>query len=159
MRWVLRYPSRFLQEQSDLDQLAKDVEWLVAHTWKIKPDLTIEVDIDLQIHGKPYALKLTYPPLFPDTPPYIGPRDQTELLSMHQYGPGGSLCLEWRADNWDRRITGADMVRSAHRLISLETHPEEPQIVPSMHQLTEGQILRGSEHRLIITPHPFNHVG
>jgi ThiF family len=151
MQWVLRDPSRFLQERKDLEELHKEGDWLVACAWRVDADLVVEVDMDFHIHGKPYAVTLTYPDLFPETPAYIRPRDPSQQLSNHQYGPGGSLCLEWRADNWERHVTGADLARSAHRLLTAEKHPEQPVRVPSAHYLTEGQKLRSSEHRLVCT--------
>ena len=151
MQWALRDPSRFLQERTDLEQLATEASWLRACAWRINGDL-IEVDLDLEIHGITYAATLTYPDVFPETPAYIRPRDGSLRWSNHQYGPGGSLCLEWRADNWDRRVTGADLVKSAYKLVATETHPTQPARVPSAHHLTEGQKLRSSEYRLVCTP-------
>jgi hypothetical protein len=151
MQWALRDPSRFLQERKDLETLQKEADWLLACAWRVDAELVVEVDMDFAIHGKSYAVTLTYPDLFPETPAYIRPRDTAQQWSNHQHGPGGSLCLEWRADNWQRHITGADLARSAHRLLAAEKHPEQPVRVPSAHQLTEGQKLRSSEHRLVCT--------
>ncbi len=151
MRWALRDPSRFLQERKDLEQLQKEADWLVACAWRAGADFVVEVDMDFEIHGKPYAVTLTYPDLYPETPAYIRPRDTSQQWTNHQFGPGGSLCLEWRPDNWEPRVTGADLTRSAHRLLSAEKHPEQPVRVPSAHYLTEGQKLRSSEHRLVCT--------
>jgi hypothetical protein len=150
MQWALRDLPRFLHEHKDFEQLHKEADWLVACAWRI--DAAVEVDMDLEIHGKSYAVTLTYPDLFPETPAYIRPRDASQQWSIHQYGPGGSFCLEWRADNWQRSVTGADLAKSLHRLLTAETHPEQPVRVPSAHYLTEGQKMRSSEHRLVCTP-------
>ncbi len=150
MQWVLRDLPLFLQEHKALEQLHEEADWLVACAWRLGD--TVEVDMDLEIHGKSYAVTLTYPDLFPETPAYIRPRDTSEQWSIHQYGAGGSFCLEWRADNWDRSVTGAALAKSLHRLLSAETHPEEPVRVPSAHRISEGQKLRSSEHRLVCTP-------
>jgi len=151
MQWVLRDPSRFLEERKDLEQLQKEADWLVACAWRVDSNFVVEVDMDFEIHGKSYAVSLTYPDLFPETPAYIRPRDTSQQWSLHQYGPGGSFCLEWRADNWQRNVTGADLAKSLHRLLTAEKHPEQPVRVPSAHHLTEGQKLRSSEHRLVCT--------
>lgn len=150
MQWVLRDLPRFLQEHKDLERLQKEADWLVACAWRIDAD--VEVDMDFEIHGNPYQVTLTYPDLFPETPAYIRPRDASQQWSIHQYGPGGSFCLEWRADNWQRSVTGADLAQSLYRLLTTETHPEQPARVPSAHHLTEGQKLRSSEYRLVCTP-------
>jgi sulfur-carrier protein adenylyltransferase/sulfurtransferase len=152
MNWALRDPVRFLHERDEFEKLLKEAPWVRGLTWRLDQTLTVEVEIDLDIHGATYAMRLTYPDLFPETPPYIRPRDPTHVWSGHQYGPGGALCLEWRADNWDSRITGADLVRSAYKLLSTESNPTQPAEVPSAHQLTPGQELRSSEHRFVCTP-------
>lgn len=150
MQWVLRDLPRFLQEHKALEQLREEADWLFACAWRVGD--AVEVDMDLEIHGKSYAVTLTYPDLFPETPAYIRPRDSSQQWSIHQYGAGGSFCLEWRADNWDRSVTGAELAKSLHRLLSAETHPEEPVRVPSAHHISEGQKLRSSKHRLVCTP-------
>lgn len=149
MQWVLRELPRFLQEHKALERLHEEADWLVACAWRVGD--SVEVDMDLDIHGKLYGVTLTYPDLFPETPAYIRPRDASQQWSFHQHGPGGSFCLEWRADNWDRAITGADLAKSLHRLLAAETHPEKPVRVPSAHHMSEGQRLRSSEHRLVCT--------
>lgn len=152
MKWALRDPVRFLHERDELEKLLTEAQWLKGFTWRLDQTLTVEVELDLDIHGTTYATKLTYPELFPETPAYIRPRDPTYFWSGHQYGPGGVLCLEWRADNWDSRLTGADLVRSAYKLLSTECNPNQPAEVPSVHELSPGQELRSSEHRFICTP-------
>jgi hypothetical protein len=69
-----------------------------------------------------------------------------------QYGAGGPFCLEWRADNWDPRVTGADLVRSTYRLLSTESDPIAPARVPSAYHLTRGQEVRAKTNRLVATP-------
>jgi sulfur-carrier protein adenylyltransferase/sulfurtransferase len=75
-----------------------------------------------------------------------------QRISLHQYGAGGDLCLEYRHDNWEPRFTGADIIESAHRLISTE-HPAEgePLRVRSAHLVTRGQELRANAGRLLVT--------
>jgi molybdopterin/thiamine biosynthesis adenylyltransferase len=151
MEWALRNPTRFLNERAAFERLAQEVGWLTALAWRLDAGLAVEVDFDLEIHGNSYAATLTYPDLFPETPAYIWPRDASQQWSYHQYGAGGSLCLEWRADNWDSRVTGADLVRSAHTLLAIERHPDQPARVPSAHRVTLGQTMRSSQHRFVCT--------
>src|ERR1700674_5815589 len=151
MKWALDNPTRFLLERAEFDRLDKEADWLNL-AWHLDSTLTVKVDIDLKIHGRTYAGTLTYPDLFPDTPAYIRPRDSSEQWSIHQYGPGGSLCLKWRADNWDNRVTGAELVRQAYELLSTEQNPEHPGRVLSAHRETPGQAMRSQVHRLICTP-------
>lgn len=150
MKWALSDPARFLYERAELERLEKEVDWLVTN-WRIDTDGTIEVDLDLIIHGRTYAGRMTYPVVFPNSPPYIHPRNPSERWTSHQYGIGGSLCLQWRADNWQTCVTGADLVRSAFDLLSTEQHPEQPEVVPSAHRLTEGQAMNSEEYRFVAT--------
>lgn len=43
-------------------------------------------------------------------------------------------------------------MRSAFELLGTEQHPEQPGTVSSAHRVTEGQSLRGEEHRFVATP-------
>ncbi len=151
MKWALKNPNRFLLEQEEIVRLAAEVPWLKPIGWRLGNELAIEVELDMVIHDQIYPIKLTYPDFFPDTPAYICPRDKSERWTSHQYGPGGSLCLEWRADNWQPNVTGAELVRSAHRLLSREKNPEKPTQVLSAHDLTQGQEIRSTNQRLVIT--------
>jgi molybdopterin/thiamine biosynthesis adenylyltransferase/ubiquitin-protein ligase len=152
MQWALDNPARYLHERAEFDRLDKEVDWL-SLAWRLdSATLTVEVDIDLRVHGKTYAANLTYPDLFPETPAYIRPRVSSEQWSIHQYGPGGTLCLKRRADNWDSRVTGAELVRAAYELLSTEQNPEQPARVPADHRVTPGQAMRSKVHRLVCTP-------
>lgn len=150
MKWAMDDPRRFLQERAELDRLEAEVDWMTT-AWHLADDGSINVDLDIEVHGRTYAGRMTYPDEFPDSPPYIRPRDTTERWSAHQYGAGGPLCLQWRADNWRRDVTGADMVRSAFELLSTEQHPELPNAVPSAHQATAGQSMRAEALRFFVT--------
>jgi hypothetical protein len=148
MQWLLRDPARFLHEQAELAKLLTE-PWLKAVAWRLGAEFSVEVDVDMEVHGAEYAMTLTYPDLFPETPAYLRPRDRAEHWSGHQYGPGGSLCLEHRADNWNREITGADLLRSAYKLFFTERHPDKPTEVASAHMSTEGQRLQSSRFRFV----------
>ena len=150
MRWLLRDPARFLHEQAELEKLSTE-SWLKALAWRLGGEFAVEVNVDMEIHGSLYAMTLSYPDLFPETPAYIRPRDSAEHWSGHQYGAGGSLCLEYRADNWDRQITGADLLRSAYKLLLTERHPDKPSQVATAHRQTQGQRLQASGYRLVCT--------
>jgi nucleotide-binding universal stress UspA family protein/ubiquitin-protein ligase len=150
MKWAMDDPARFLHERAELDRLEAEEDWL-STAWRMSEDGSIAVDLDMTIHGRVFAGRMTYSDTFPDSPPYICPRDKSERWSGHQYGAGGPLCLQWRADNWHPDVAGADMVRSAHELLSAEQHPELPHAVPSAHRLTPGQNMRGAGRRFVTT--------
>ena len=150
MNWVLNDPVRFLHERAELAKLEEGVDWLTT-AWRLNANASLEVDLDFIVHGRTYAGRMTYPDVFPNSPPYIRPRDSSEKWTMHQYGPGGSLCLQWRADNWQTHVTGADIIRSAFELLSTEQHPEQPGVVPSDHRMTEGQSMISAVYRFVVT--------
>lgn len=152
MKWAMDDPARFLRERAELDRL--EAEDGLSTAWRMSEEGSIAVDLDMTIHGRVFEGRMTYPDTFPASPPYICPRDKSERWSNHQYGAGGPLCLQWRADNWHPDVTGADMVRSAHDLLSTEQHPELPNTVPSAHRLTAGQEMRGVSRRFVATAEP-----
>jgi molybdopterin/thiamine biosynthesis adenylyltransferase len=151
MDWALKNPKRLLHERAQIEELAKE-GWIKGIVWRLTSGLAVEVDIDMEIHGTDYPVTLTYTDLFPETAAYIRPRDHLQHWSGHQHGPGGTLCLEWREDNWHPDVTGAHLLRSTYKLLSTERHPDQPGHVPSAHRQTEGQELRRSEiYRVVLT--------
>lgn len=150
MKWAIDDPERFLRERAEIERLETEVGWL-ASAWTIGDGGSIAVDVEISVHGRVFAGRMTYPDVFPNSPPYLQPRDESELWSGHQYGVGGALCLQWRADNWHPEVTGADMIRSAFDLLSIEKDPEHPRPAPSAHRLTAGQAMRATKRRLVVT--------
>jgi hypothetical protein len=109
------------------------------------------IDFDIIVGNESIPFRLQYPAFFPATPPSVMPRDGRQL-SRHQYGTGGELCLEYRADNWDPSITGSMLIESAYRLLSTERSGSKGRvIVPSAHFSSLGQQLRGWVCRLLVT--------
>ena len=87
-------------------------------------------------------------------PRRCGPQDPT-ILSSHQYGRGGELCLEVGPDNWHRDLhTTTDLLRSAHRLLRDEAarRDDDTVVIPSRHAVTQGQEQRGKFARFVLTP-------
>lgn len=151
MEWITKYPDRFVRECAELDKLAQEVDWLIF-SWSLTPEgLGLEVQLDMTVHDRVYKARMGYPAVFPNAPLYIRPRDPSERWSNHQFGPGGSLCLQWRADNWNSEVTGADVIQSAYELLHTENIPVTPGVVPSVHRVTEGQSARSSYFRSIVT--------
>jgi hypothetical protein len=149
MKWAIENPSRFLKEREGIEKLGQE-GWLTGVNWRLGAASRIQVDFGLQIGESVHELQLTYPEFFPDTPAFIHPRDASLRLSGHQYGEGGSLCLEYRHDNWTSEFTGADLIRSAHKLLNLEGEGRAP--VVSAHRLTLGQDFASKPFRFLCTP-------
>jgi len=151
MIWWFEDPTRSKQEREDLDALAASVDWLVTRGWRIDQDLHLIWEADIVLADETFAFSMRYPNHFPYSPPLVIPRNPSERWSIHQYG-SGELCLEYGPDNWRSELTGADMVRSAYRLLSTERSLSgESAEVPSRHDTTIGQDLRGKYTRFLIS--------
>lgn len=151
MFWALKDPDRLQHERAQIEELAGEIDWIRKKQWRIDDQLRLTVDIDIVINDVTYEVLLIYPQQFPDTPAFIRPRSATTRWSAHQYGAGGALCLEWGPDNWRPEVTGALLLRSAHRLLETEISAgPSPADVPSRHRETLGQAVRGQACRLVV---------
>ena len=147
MIWFLENPERSKRERLELEQLVGSVDWLVPIGWRMDSS-RLSWDADIIVGEQVFPITLRYPNHFPFSPPRVLPRGDQSRWSFHQYGAGGELCLEYGPDNWHEDITGAEMVRSAHRLllgeaISSMGGPD----VPSRHRSSLGEHLSGKRSR------------
>ncbi|WP_186259815.1 ThiF family adenylyltransferase [Burkholderia gladioli] len=149
MIWWLEDPTRARSERQGVADLAERVAWLNGVRWHLSNGAALAVDFEIEHHGDSVPLTMTYAEFHPNSPPIVLPRDGSRL-SNHQYGAGGNLCLEYRADNWETSITGAMMIESAHRLIAGEREINGPEL-PSAHAVSLGQSVRGSYFRFLLT--------
>ena len=152
MNWWLVHSTRARSEKAAIGELALRSDWLTDVRWKFAGDLRLSVAFTIRYADTSAQLVMEYPALFPELPPQVKPAEE-QVLSGHQYGSGGELCLEWRTDNWHPAITGAMMIESAHRLLSSEVSiGGERQVVPNAHQTSVGQDVRASSVRFVL-PH------
>ena len=149
MIWWLENPTRARSERQGVADLAERVAWLKGVRWHLSNGAALAVDFEIEHDGDSVPLTMTYAEFHPNSPPIVLPRDGSRL-SNHQYGAGGNLCLEYRADNWETSITGAMMIESAHRLIAGERDVDGPEL-PSAHAVSLGQSVRGSYFRFLLT--------
>lgn len=148
MTWWLANPTRF---QRELDGIAAlDLPSIRCRGWRLTEEANLSLNFEIQVRDDWVALTLAYPSLFPATCPSVKPEGDG-FLSNHQYGPGGELCLEIRPDNWEPQFTGAMMLSSAARLLQTEAE-QVGRPVPSAHQQSLGQELRGHISRFVLTP-------
>lgn len=150
--WVQQLVDRLAQEQEVIVALVAE-GWVRNVTWHIDEEQgTAWVDIDLLAGEKWWEAKVVYPFIYPYAPPQVIPREEAKW-SSHQWGRG-ELCLEIRTDNWHPSLTGADMVRSARKLLETESKLDDtgaPLEVLSDHRFTEGQRLSWELIRLVLT--------
>ena len=150
--WWVKDPDRLKHETAAIDALREHEAWLSAAVPRLLKGLKFAFDFDVVVNEDVYPFTLEYPAFFPATPPLVIPRDGRRL-SHHQYGDGGELCLEYRSDNWDPSVTGAMMIMSTYRLLAGERPARDERAgVPSAHQVSLGQQLRGRPCRFLLTP-------
>jgi len=151
--WFLDNPARLQTERRAIEDLTAEAAWLAKTEWGII-DSQLSLNADIRAHGHIYSIRMTYPAHFPLSPPSVRPSGDDQRWSQHQYGTGGDLCLEWGPDNWLESVTGADMIRSTHRLLDIEDPMREDSVslppAPSRHTLMLGQEMRGSPLRFIV---------
>ena len=152
--WFLNDPGRLQRERDAVDKLQQQYSWLDGVHWALDPQgMFIDCIIVLSDEAR-YPVRLRFPDLYPSAVPSARPREK-ERWSDHQYGSGGDLCLELGPDNWhpDYHLA-ANMLESTHNLLVLEAEHEQDESVdiPSRHELTDGQRLRTSTCRFVLTP-------
>lgn len=136
--WWLTDSGRLATERRAVEALARDEGWFALDQWCLH-EANLAVLGVICAHGQRYPVRLIYPDQFPEVPAWIEPQDATRW-SAHQYGAGGALCLELRPDNWVMTATGADLLRSAHRLLMIEDpFGGTGKRAPSAHQIGEVQ--------------------
>lgn len=153
MNWFQRFPDRLEHEKQVVGALltegwVKRVEWFEDTAVGI---VTAEVDFDAG--GRLREAKLVYPFVYPYCPLQVMPRAEGERWSGHQWS-SGELCLEMRADNWHPEFDGADMLRSARKLLDTEADVDmagKPLQVPNDHRFTAAQRLSSEPLRLVIS--------
>lgn len=151
--WFRNNLSRLQKEREAIDGLITEVDWITLTGWRVHNGEILYFVADIEAHGYQYKVTMLYPANYPTNPPIVIPREATQRWSKHQYGHGGELCLEWGPDNWHEDLTGADIIRSAYKLLFIENPKEKglAQIVaPSRHSLTLGQQLQSTLWRFVV---------
>lgn len=149
--WWLTNFSRLEIEKAAVEHLAANNPWFSLTEWKIHKGRLSALGV-IVAHGTEYPVRLIYPDLFPQVPPWVEPQDNTVKWSRHQYGKGGELCLELRPDNWNPLATGADMLRSAFNLLDGENPlgDDKQADVPSAHNITATQSYTWGKNPVLI---------
>ena len=150
--WWLSDPKRLAIERASIDEIGE--HWFEHAEWSLDGKAQLRVIFDIVLSRGRFRLVMVYHNTFPASPPSVRPLNEDTHLSDHQYRHSGDLCLEIRSDNWSPDYTGADMVRSAHRLLDLETPDENGERVtaPSDHDFPYELALRTSDSRFYLDP-------
>lgn len=131
---------RLIQECEELSELATSFDWIQGAVFSQDSSGLLSWSFTLVTKDRQIPLRLVFPALFPDLPPFVLPADETVRLSQHQYGEGGELCLQYRPDNWHPDCKSTDVVRSAKALLEAmpandfvsEVENDHPSDLPSL---------------------------
>ena len=147
--WWLTDSVRLAAEKQEVEALAADEPWFDLARWTLHERMLC-AEGNIVVEDRPYAVRLLYPDQFPDVPAWVEPQDPARW-SAHQYG-NRTLCLELRPDNWVPTATGADLLRSAHRLLELEKPlGDGGEQAPSAHDVGEVQAYTWGENPVLIS--------
>lgn len=150
--WWITNHTRLEIEKSSVEGLGASSDWFKFNDWALNAERLSAVG-EITANGHSYPIRLIYPDRFPMVPAWVEPQDPEAKWSSHQYGAGGSLCLELRPDNWDPNATGADVLRSAFNLLEAENPlgSEDGTEVLSAHFVTEVQSYDWRSHPVLIS--------
>lgn len=138
--WWLTDYARVGAEKAAIELLSSQEPWFRLTSWMIS-EYRLAALGDIVAHEIAYPVRLIYPDAFPSVPAWVEPQDVNAKWTKHQFGEGGTLCLELRPDTWSPLATGADVLRSAYNLLSLENPlgQGEKCVAPSAHRIGETQ--------------------
>ena len=148
--WWINDPERLSRERRAIDAI--DDGWFENPEWSLNPRCCLRLTFEIALSHSRFRLAMTYHSTFPASPPSVRPACESERISGHQYVVSGELCLSIRSDNWDPDLTGADMVRSAHKLLELEAPNEHGEVAPapSAHDVPSELELRSAGARFYL---------
>ena len=159
MTWWLFDSARLASEKTAIANLDASANWLTVSRWYANSALLMCVDFSVAHDDAVFAFQMIYPSVFPDAPPMIYTEDKSRI-SAHQYGADGELCLEYRPDNWQQSIKGAEMIASCQRLLSEERpKPGEVLHADSAHVPSLGRDLRSKYARFLLTKNDVKALG
>ncbi|MEP1353724.1 MAG: ThiF family adenylyltransferase [Tateyamaria sp.] len=141
---------RLLRECEELSDLEEKSEWLQDTEFSQNANGLLTWSFTLEIADRHIALKLVFPALFPDLPPFVLPADDTARLSQHQYGEGGELCLQYRPDNWHPDCKSTDVVKSAKALLDATPQDNHLSDVESAHPSDLPSLLNSQQLRFLL---------
>ena len=149
--WWFADSARLGQEKRAVEAIATGEPWFKLERWCFHEGKLCALGT-ITVEGQPYPVRLLYPDQFPEVPAWVEPQEDVRW-STHQYGSGGTLCLELRSDNWVSTATGADVLRSAYNLLVAEQAAGKDlkgNPVPSAHHVGQLQAYDWGMHPVLI---------
>ncbi len=154
-KWWEKLPHRFLFEVQKVNEAQKESENLLKNLkWIELASGQLSIQGEIVIADKVKTFELIFPFFYPAECPTIYPLPRGEKWSTHQFGGSGALCLEYGPDNWEPQFSAAELIRSLIKLLISEKFVEEkiisPQVIPSRHEVTLADQLRGKYYRFLL---------
>ncbi|MHA3980578.1 ThiF family adenylyltransferase [Halovulum sp. GXIMD14794] len=143
---------RLVRECEELSTLEGLSDWLQDGSFGQDSNGLVCWSFTLLTKDRRVPLRMVFPVLFPDLPPFVVPADDTIRLSQHQYGAGGELCLQYRSDNWHPDCKSTDVVRSAKALIEATPANDAISDVESAHPTDLPTVLAAYSLRFMLPP-------
>ena len=161
MIWFLGIIPRLQKERASINTLLQEVNWLSSANWGFEENefkhrfATFKLGIrfsqlDCFIH------LFSQRPHLPSNQERKGNIGQLINMAMTT-----SFVLNGVQTHGEEDITGADVIRSAYKLLFLECTSsaiETPKVIPSRHKLDFGQEIRGSNFRFILNSAARNYL-
>ncbi|MEP6899823.1 MAG: ThiF family adenylyltransferase [Rhodanobacter sp.] len=138
---------RVAHEKALIEALAGE-DWWTFGRW-LMDGYRLAVEGIIHTRGATFPVRLVFPDQYPLVPCWVEPQDRVSRWSAHQYGDGGSLCLELRPDNWTSTASGADMLRSAHHLLEAEVKGDGATL-SSAHHMGEVQAFNAGRMPVLV---------
>jgi len=69
--WFFGDPARLQRERAAVADLMSDADWLQDVDWGLTTEARIKLDFAIVVGEQRFSLRMTYPKLFPFTPPEV----------------------------------------------------------------------------------------
>ncbi len=148
---LAQYEQRLIRECEELSALEELSDWLHDGIFDQDSNGLVSWSFTLVTKDRRVSLRMVFPVLFPDLPPFVIPADDTVRLSQHQYGAGGELCLQYRSDNWHPDCKSTDVVRSTKALLEATPAKEALSDVESAHPTDLPSVLAAYPLRFMLS--------
>jgi molybdopterin/thiamine biosynthesis adenylyltransferase len=153
MWWYFEDLLRVKLEHEAINALVDEGIGVENVRWRMAANTALRVEADLRVGNDVRSVALTYPMIYPNSPPTVRPIGEHTEWGAHQYLANGELCLQYRPDNWHPDYIGAHMLRSALTLMAADsgvTH-QSAWDLPSAHVETPASEIRRKWARLVLT--------
>src|SRR2546425_12568166 len=117
--WFEENPERLAYELYELEQ--RGLVPIVDEALRSRG--TIAFDLSVAVHGKPTALRVSYPPGFPHMAPVLSAPET--LIDRHQAPVARALCVLGAQRQWRGHYSAGSLIGEAVELLEAALHDRE----------------------------------